>query len=107
MSDYEVNATGSEAKHIIDLLKAEADGRLVVLPCKVGDTVYVLLNNSYGIQETKVNRIAIIGGKIKAITGMICINNGAIEWSFEPSDIGKIVFLTREVAEKALKGEIT
>ena len=28
--------------HILDLLAAEKDGRLVVLPCKVGDTVYVI-----------------------------------------------------------------
>lgn len=28
--------------HICELLQAEKDGRLVVLPCKVGDTVYTL-----------------------------------------------------------------
>ena len=28
--------------HIRDLLQAERDGRLVVLPCKVGDTVWLL-----------------------------------------------------------------
>ena len=28
--------------HIGDLLQAEQDGRLVVLPCKIGDTIYVI-----------------------------------------------------------------
>ena len=29
-------------KHVQDLLQAEQDGRLVLLPCKVGDTVWLL-----------------------------------------------------------------
>lgn len=39
--NFKVDTAGSEAKHIIDLLQAEAQGRLVVLPCKVGDIVKV------------------------------------------------------------------
>ena len=31
-----------DLEHIRDLLQAEQDGRLVVLPCKVGDTVWLL-----------------------------------------------------------------
>lgn len=38
---YDVEATGNEAKHIIDLLKAEAQSRLIVLPVKIGDRVKV------------------------------------------------------------------
>jgi len=79
--------------------------RLIKLPCKVGDTVFVHLNKPYGIQETKVNRTVIIGGKPKATTEMICIKGGMIEWTFKPSDIGKTVFLKREEAEEALKGK--
>ncbi|WP_449240563.1 hypothetical protein [Desulfoscipio gibsoniae] len=40
VEQYVVEASGSEAKHIIDLLQAEAQGRLVVLPCTVGDRLY-------------------------------------------------------------------
>lgn len=39
---YLFEATGKEAKHFCDMLRAEDDGRLVILPCKVGDTVYKL-----------------------------------------------------------------
>jgi hypothetical protein len=38
---YVVEATGSEAKHIIELLNAEAQGNLLVLPCKIGDKIKV------------------------------------------------------------------
>jgi hypothetical protein len=39
--NYVVEAKGSEAKHIIDLLSAEAQGRLMVLPVKIGDKIKV------------------------------------------------------------------
>lgn len=29
-------------EHLTDMVKAESEGRLVVLPCKVGDTIYVI-----------------------------------------------------------------
>ena len=32
-----------KVKHAIDLLKAEQDGRLLVLPCKIGDTLYMIV----------------------------------------------------------------
>lgn len=41
---YSVDADGNEAKHIIDLLEAESQGRLVVLPFSQGQ---VLLDRSY------------------------------------------------------------
>jgi hypothetical protein len=45
----------SKAERIRELLKADKDGRLVVLPCKVGDTVYWLHNGF--ITECRVHRI--------------------------------------------------
>ena len=41
MEEYKVAASGSEARHIIELLKAEAEGRMVVSPVKIGDKVKV------------------------------------------------------------------
>lgn len=38
---YSLEATGSEAVHIMNLLLAEAQGRMVILPCKVGELVWV------------------------------------------------------------------
>lgn len=45
---YMVEATGLQAKRIIDRELAEVQGRLMVLPCKVGDTIYAI--------PSKVNR---------------------------------------------------
>ena len=72
------------------LLRAQADGRLVVLPCKVGDTVYRLFvgnPNNPVIATLKINTVA---EAVKLIGKM-----GMHKY------IG--TFLTREEAEKALE----
>jgi len=68
------------------LVTAKNEGRLVELPCKVGDKLYQ--GYSEGIDDAKINEIVI---EIRTDMGV-----------FEPSDIGKTVFLTREQAEKKL-----
>ena len=75
----------SKAERIRELLKADAEGRVVVLPCKVGDTVYRL---QY-IEQTP-GRFVVGVAEIKF----------ALIWL---EDVGKTVFLTREEAEKALE----
>ena len=72
--------------HLRDLLQAEQDGRLVVLPCKVGDTIYQI--DSERVYWSEVKRIIFGCGHI----------------DFDERAIGKTVFLTREEAEAALKG---
>src|SRR5574344_472598 len=48
--------------HLNGLLAAEQDGRLLVLPCKVGDTVYILrgdVHNGYEtVKKTHVEKVA-------------------------------------------------
>ena len=68
-----------------ELAQAEKDGRLVVLPGKVGDTVY------------QTDKIKVYECKVKKI---IFDTDGA---AFDGEAIGKYVFLTREEAEAALK----
>ena len=63
------------------LLRAQADGRLVVLPCKVGDTVYTLR---------------------RTFDGADVVGETELWWDDIPI-LGKTVFLTREEAEKALE----
>lgn len=93
--------------HLRDLLQAENEGRLVVLPCKVGDTVYSL-SYSRGAQkhfvaERKVEEILYCSNR-GVRPCIICCFGG---WRFDNCDIGKTVFLTREEAEAeaALKGD--
>jgi hypothetical protein len=113
---------------------AEQEGRLAVLPCKVGDTVYAIADcadilkdcdDDYytgtgaitcpfekdcefeecddanrRIFETYVRSIY----KDKDEPVNIFLDK-IVDRQFYPSDFGKTVFLTREAAEAALKGE--
>lgn len=101
---------------------AEEQGRLVVLPCKVGDTVYVV--GASKIVECEIGEALLCGttGPEFLVT-FVCdtcdgcpFNSWAQEYSGEWScggeygdgaikgtEFGKTVFLTREEAEAALK----
>lgn len=77
---------------------AEETGQIIVPPCKVGDTVYVIAQND--IREHKIEKIEI------GLSDIILFYHwraGAYEMKFA-KNIGKTVFLTRAEAEQALKG---
>ena len=78
-----------------ELAEDDKDRRLVMLPCKVGDTVYFALIGR--IIEKQVFSIVSFSNSTRIYCG------GTSEY-FRPEDIGKTVFLTREEAEKALRG---
>ena len=95
----EVRKELHEAKSELDKYrKAEQDGRLVVLPCKVGDAVYWLHNDV--ITECRVHRVQMNR------TGLfICLKSKVSHGAFRVDIcLGKTVFMTREEAEAALKG---
>lgn len=77
-----------------ELAEADKDGRVVVLPCKVGDTVYFALFGR--IIEKQVFSIVSFSKSTRIYCG------GTSEY-FRPEDIGKTFFLTSEEAEKALQ----
>lgn len=79
-----------------ELAEADKDGRVTVLPCKVGDTVYFALLGR--IIEKQVFSIVSFSNSIR----IYC--DGTSEY-FRPEDIGETFFLTREEAEKALEGK--
>lgn len=96
-------------EHLADLLQAEKAGRLVVLPCRRGDRLFVLTSDSPdGIEETKCKRIAIVNRWDRSTARVIvkCVYDdwGKAVREFWPEDFGKAVFMTREEAEAALKG---
>lgn len=78
-----------------ELVKADKEGRTVVLPCKVGDTLYRVFAGE--ILEHKVGnmRYLAIQGRWDIETYPFC--------SYVESSIGKTIFLTREEAEAALE----
>lgn len=87
-------ALGVAAERLRELTEADKDGRVVVLPCKVGDTVYFALLGR--IVEKRVFSIVSFSNS----TRIYC--DGTSEY-FRPEDIGKTFFFTREEAEKALE----
>ena len=82
---------------MVELMRADKDGRLVVLPhCKLGDTVYWLHDKK--ITECRVYRIQ------ESTKGVqIAIKSTVSHGVFSVDDyFGKTIFLNREEAEKAL-----
>ena len=91
-----LNSIGSYDR-LRELAEADKDGRLVVLPCKVGDTVYRIVRdadphiardearNMYFADDMTLC-VELVGGRI-----------------ILSEKFGKTVFLTREEAEKALE----
>ena len=94
MINLAAQALGVETSRLRELAEADKDGRVVVLPCKVGDTVYFALLGR--IIEKQVFSIVSFSNSTRIYCG------GTSEY-FRPEDIGKTVFLTREEAEKALR----
>jgi hypothetical protein len=80
--------------------EAEQDGRLVVLPVKVGDTIYRIISYKCNAVCNKLNACnSFIYKACKQAEFYVCPG------TFQLNDmwwIGKTVFLTREEAEKAL-----
>ena len=80
---------------LVNLAEADKDGRLVVLPCKVGDTVYFAA--WFGTEPHIIKRI------IEPYFYTDDARGGGSTADFFLRDFGKTVFLTREEAEKALE----
>lgn len=74
-----------------ELAEADKDGRVVVLPCKVGDVLYAA--ESAPVIPLHVMEVAIY-------LALECEDGGDYE---RISNIGKTVFLTRAEAENALQ----
>lgn len=85
LAAYEDTAFGVAAERLRELAEADKDGRVMVLPCKVGDTVYRIQ-----YIEPTPERFVVGVAEIKF----------ALIWLEE---FGKTVFLTREEAENALE----
>ena len=84
-----------------ELEEADKDGRLVVLPYKVGQRVFALLDTDKHISECEVKQIG-LGNEI-GFVGLEPIGARGREYGVSLNGFGKTVFLTREEAEKALE----
>lgn len=93
-------------KHIRKLADADKDGRCVVLPCKVGDTVY-MIEHIFDIDNGVCDEICarkVIGYGGNNLNKLWLIGSGGICNAYIfVSEFGKTVFLTREEAERAIQ----
>ncbi len=99
-----LNSIGGGYTRLRELAEADKGGRLAVLPCKAGDTVYEVTSRKT-ISEYRVKAIRV---------ELFCT---FIEWDIVAGfvdksifgvpvdEIGKTVFLTREEAEAALEAK--
>mgnify|MGYP004700090743 CR=1 FL=1 len=77
------------------LTEADKDGRVVVLKCKVGDTLFRVFAGEILEHKVRNMRYLAIQGRWDIDTTPFC--------SYVESSIGKTIFLTREEAEAALE----
>ena len=90
-------ALGMKPDRLRELAEADKDGRVVVLPCRVGDKVWFeTYKNSardfIGIQPHEIARISVD----------IIVPGEIVDTGFPADQVGRTVFLTKEEAEKAL-----
>ena len=82
-----------------ELAAVDKDGRVVVLPCKVGDGLWTFC--SYPVEQVysfTVTDISTLNGRTMLNTSRCGV--------IDACDVGKTVFLTREEAEKALEAMV-
>lgn len=89
---------------MVELMKADVEGRVLILPCKVGDMLYeVTGRKTISVYKIKAIRVELFSLFIEwdIVEGFV--------WQYlngiNANEIGKTVFLTREEAEKVMKGE--
>ena len=106
--DVDLNAileetSGVPFNRLRELAQADKEGRCVVLPCKVGDTIFSIASGEVIAMTVESIHCWISGAwKISAHTNKESPYWKGYEISFD--GFGKTVFLTRAEAEAALGG---
>ena len=89
-----------------ELVQADREGRCVVLPCMIGDNVYVLNHHLGRVFENEVTGFSVgypsdNRNSVSTVYVGKCGSKTFRRWKFQ--QFWKTVFLTREDAEAALK----
>ena len=100
---------GLPVNRLRELAEADKDGRLVVLPCKVGEKLWVIgRDNVPREMALEVPDIRTVCTDEDNLCMSTCNRKPdgfcAYRLRNDGADVGKTVFLTREEAEKALEG---
>ena len=93
-----LNSIGGGYTRLRELAEADRAGRLVVLPCKVGDGLWTFCSHPVEqVYSFTVTDISTLNGRTMLNTSRFGV--------IDAHDVGKTVFLTREEAEKALEAK--
>lgn len=85
-----------EPGRLRELAEADKEGRVLVLPCKVGDGLWTFCSHPVEqVYSFTVTSISTLNGRTMLNTSRCGV--------IDARDIGKTVFLTRKEAEKALE----
>ena len=100
--------SGLEPEQCAKYAQAEKEGRLLVLPCKVGDAVYYhfQFKNKRILpftRKAKVKKICCNRKTLEVDVELMDAKESGIMKTFHAEDFGKTVFLIREDAEKAME----
>lgn len=93
-------------KNVLELLKADAEGRLVVLSCRIGDTVYTntSMTGWYFRDSAKPYAAKVVFIGLNNSGGIINVEfSRGHMMQFRFDEVGKTIFLTHEEAEAALE----
>ena len=112
-TEREVRIAMRKAQKAVDI---ECDhykdrSRFVELPCHVGDTVYMLTEQTQKLGRKKITKTVIVEccvdnfriGDAGYPSAALCDNENVWCYGVEPKMFGEIIFLSRETAEQALK----
>lgn len=86
---------GYDLGRLVNLAEADKSGRVVIRPCKVGDTLFRVFAGEILEHKVRNMRYLAIQGRWDIDTTPFC--------SYVESSIGKTIFLTHEEAEAALE----
>lgn len=93
--------TKADVECVVDYLLADG---WIRLPCKVGDTLYVISQMKDKRILPFINEYEVTSISIKKKSIVIYHEMDGYIKIFKQNDFGKTIFLTREEAERALKG---
>lgn len=96
---------GVDTRRLRELAAADRLGRVAVLPCNVGDTVYMTFGKK--VEERRVIEFDVVACKSSGpvVHAALAVDQQvtmSVRWDLV---VDKTVFLTRKDAEAALKGE--
>lgn len=91
-------------ERLSEIIAAEREGRCRVLPCKVGDTAWVISRRSGVVRSVTVDSFHLFSSRRDTVeTVELDGRGGKLFRRWKLNQFGRVLFLSREEAEAALE----